>query len=82
MFLDFLTDDDGNEYEYGHCAYDDDDGNESGCGMEYAYYADAERLDYWHDAVGLVSTRNGFTSADRDALDAEHAAHESISRPA
>lgn len=75
LFLDTLTDADGVAYEYGHCYMDDDDGTESGCGMEYAYYPDAERLDHWHDAVGQVTTVHGFTVADRNALEREHAAH-------
>lgn len=78
LFLDYLTDEQGREYEYGHCYYDDDDGNEYGCGMEYAYYAETETLEAWHDAVGLVTTYHPFTLAQRDALEAEHANHETM----
>lgn len=72
MFIDTLTDDQGREYEYGHC-YDDNHG--TGCGMEYAYYPATQTLEHWHDAVGLVTTTTGFTQADRDALDTEHDQH-------
>lgn len=75
MFLDFLTDESGATYEYGHCHADGDNGSETGCGMEYAYYAETETLKHWHDAVGLVTTREGFTVADRDALEDEHDVH-------
>lgn len=75
MFLDFLTDDVGATYEYGHCYMDSEDGSETGCGMEYAYYAEAETLHHWHEDVGQVTIREGFTVADRDALEAVHDAH-------
>lgn len=81
MFIDWLQDEGGDTYEYGHCAYDDDDGNEFGCGMEYAYYADDERLECWHDAVGQVTVSQPFTSADRDALEAEHSGHATMVAP-
>lgn len=78
LFIGTLTDEDGREYEYGHCYYDDDDGNEYGCGMEYAYYADTETLDAWHDAVGLVTTYHDFTAARLAELETEHAGHETM----
>lgn len=72
IFLDFLTDEDGKTYEYGHCYQDYDDGPETGCGMEYAYYADDQRLDRWHDAVGQVTRRWSFTPEEREELDRAH----------
>ena len=74
LFIDTITDEVGT-YEYGHCFADNDEGEEIGCGMEYAYVPDLNRLDHWHDAVGQVTTVTGFTDADRDALEREHAAH-------
>lgn len=75
LFIDMLTDDNGDAYEYGHCYWDDDGNTEMGCGMEYVYYPDDERLEYWHDAVGLVTTREHFTSEDIVALEEYHASH-------
>lgn len=80
MFIDWLTDEHGREYEYGHCYCDSDDGNEFGCGMEYAWHAATETLESWHDAVGLVTTREGFTRTHRDELEAEHSTHETWER--
>lgn len=73
LFIGTLTDDDGQTYDYGHCY--DDDGTESGCGMEYAYYPATATLEAWHDAVGQVTTYSPFTPAQRDALEVEHATH-------
>lgn len=72
MNFSLITDDDGTTYEYAHCHAESGDGSETGCGMEYAYYAEIQTLKYWHDGVGQVMTREGFTVADRDGLASEH----------
>lgn len=51
----FVTEMEGEEYTYGHCYEDADDGTESGCGMEYEYRPKEGTLARWHDAVGLVT---------------------------
>jgi hypothetical protein len=81
MFEAVLTDEEGREYTYAHCFYDDDDGNEYGCGMEYAYYAEDETLEHWHDAVGLVTRRTGFTEARWRELSEHHDQHTALLRP-
>lgn len=61
LFIDTLAD--GDEvYEYGHCYQDYDDGRETGCGMEYAYYLSDNRLESWHEDVGLVTTTENVSS--------------------
>lgn len=67
LFIDTLAD--GDEvYEYGHCYQVHPDGSETGCGMEYAYYLHDNRLEFWHDAVGFVHTRENFSSLDQEVL--------------
>lgn len=72
LFIDTLTDDLNGTYDYGHCYQDHEDGSETGCGMEYAYYPDREVLEFWHDAVGHVHTREDFTSEMCDNLSSFH----------
>lgn len=70
LFIDTLTDGFGDKYEYGHCYRDDD--MVTGCGMEYEYYPERETLNFWHDGVGYAHTKQGFSTDDRDALEALH----------
>jgi len=74
MFLDTLVDDNGDTYEYGHC-YSDDNGTESGCGMEYMYYASIDLLVRWHDGVGLETRAHDFSPEAWDDLIVSHADH-------
>lgn len=74
LFVGTLSDEHG-EYEYGHCFGDDEQGNEFGCGMEYAYRADTGTLEAWHDGVGLVMEYPNYTQENIEALEREHAAH-------
>lgn len=75
LFIDTLTDNDGNEYMYGHCYRVHVDDTETGCGMEYAYYPDALILKCWNDAVGLVTTAENITYDFIDALEWSHDTH-------
>lgn len=61
----------GGDCTYAHCYEDDDAGHEYGCGMEYEYHPETGLLDYWHDAVGLVTTRR-MTSGEWDGLVSWH----------
>ena len=72
LFIGTLTDDLNGTYDYGHCYRDHGDGSETGCGMEYAYYPDREVLEFWHDSVGHVHTRENFARFDQTALDRLH----------
>lgn len=75
LFIDTLTDENGEEYEYGHCYQDYDDGSVTGCGMEYAWYPERECLERWHDAVGQVTVVKCFDSENKELLEREHASH-------
>lgn len=75
LFIGTLTDENGEEYEYGHCYRDHDDGSVTGCGMEFAWYPEREYLERWHDAVGLVSTFESWDPESRDWLEEQHARH-------
>ena len=72
LFIDTLAD--GDEvYEYGHCYGEHfPSGIETGCGMEYAYYLSDNRLESWHDAVGLVTVTENVTPQFIAELDKLH----------
>lgn len=75
LFIDTLTDNDGNEYMYGHCYRVHVDDTETGCGMEYAYYLSDNRLESWHEDVGLVTVTENVTPEFIAALDWSHTTH-------
>jgi hypothetical protein len=76
LFIDTLEDEEGRSYEYGHCHLDADEGREeSGCGMEYAYYPATSTLLRWHDAVGQVTISGNFSEESRYLLECIHAEH-------